>query len=166
MQIFRYFIPLFLIIFPITGCASTTPINLENDENLPPWVGTPATGSPPHSKKPLPEGVKNGDIVLGQDKLFYFIWENTKSRIWFPATVEEEGIQSLPDGSDMDFHLVGVTKPDSSPGYLVLTDKGNVYWLDTVSGGKFSPEAISLLYEELNSIPTAYGEQYFPSYKK
>ena len=43
-------------------------------------------------------------------------------------------IQSLPDGSDTDFHLVGGTNPDSGPGYLVLTDKGNLYWLDTVSG--------------------------------
>jgi hypothetical protein len=165
MQTYKIFLSSLLLLTFLAGCASPTQSASMSDETIPSWVGTPASGNPPRSEKPLPTGVKNGDIVLGQDNLFYFIWENTKSRIWFPKTVEGEEIRSLPDGSDTNFHLVGVTKPDTSLGYLVIAAKGNVNWLDLVRGVKYSFKTVPLPYEELNSIPTAYGKQYFPTYK-
>jgi len=143
--------------------ASTLTPDL-SDDTAPPWVGTPSSGNPPSSEKPLPEGVKNGDIVIGRDNLFYLIWENTKSRIWFPATVDEEELRSIPDGPDSDRRIVGQPQPNDGLGHLVVTMKGEIYWLDTVRNTKYRLRTVTLSYDELNSIPTAFGEQYFPVY--
>lgn len=153
-----------LLLILLAGCASVTQATSVSDETLPPWVGTPASGSPPQSGRPLPEGISNGDIIIGQDNLFYLIWENTKNRIWFPATVDEEELLSIPDGPDSDRRIVGQTQPDAELGHLVVTTKGGVYWLDTVRGTKYPLRTVPLPYDELNTIPTAFGEQYFPIY--
>ncbi len=165
MHTFKSFTLRLLFLILLAGCASATPSASVSNETLPAWVGTPASGSPPRSEHPLPDGISNGDIVIGQDNLFYFIWENTKSRIWFPAAVGEAELRSLPDGSDTDRRLVGVTQPDAGLGHLVVTTKGEVYWLDTVRGTKYPLKTVPLLYDGLNSIPTAYGEQYFPVFR-
>lgn len=146
---------------PTSSAQSTS----NSNEILPAWVGTLAKGNLPQSELPLPEGICNGDIIIGQDNLLYFIWENTKSRIWFPATVDEKEVQSIPDGSDTDRQIVGQTQPDAGLGHLIVTTKADIYWLDTVRGMKYPLTAMPLLYDDLNSIPTAYGEQYFPVFR-
>jgi hypothetical protein len=148
-----------------SSSISSTPTSPVGKEVLPAWVGTPAEGSPPRSENPLPDGISNGDIVVGPDNLLYFIWENTKSRIWFPATVDGKEVLSIPDGSDTDRHIVGQTQPDAGLGHLIVTTKADVYWLDTVRGTKYPITAMPLLYDDLNSIPTAYGKQYFPVFR-
>lgn len=67
---------------------SPTPLSLAPavapaDNGYPPWVGTPVAGSHPRSDQPLPAGIANGDIIEGGN-LLWFVWDNTKSRIWFP----------------------------------------------------------------------------------
>ena len=142
--------------------TSTRPVS---NEVLPAWVGTPAAGNPPRSELPLPESICNGDIVLGQDNLIWFIWENTKSRVWFPGQWSENDLSSLPDGSEMDRRLIGLTQPDSASGYLAITDKGNVFWIDPMNRNKYPLILITVSQDDLIVIPTAYGEQYYPTLK-
>ncbi|MBL8076695.1 MAG: hypothetical protein JNM55_01935 [Anaerolineales bacterium] len=113
----------------------------------------------------MPQGIENGTTVLGEDNLYYFIWENTKSRIWFPQQVNERDILSLPDGLDKGFKLVGRLQNKDSVGYLVISDKGNVYWIDPVTGSKYPIKISQPLQIEIDSIPTAFRRQYFPVYK-
>lgn len=152
------------------SAAASTPISSAqtisaSNEVLPAWVGTPAKGDPPRSELPLPEGVCNGDIVIGQDNLLWFIWENTKSRVWFPGQLSEDDLSSLPDGLDTNRHLRGSTQPDSALGYLAITDKGNIFWIDPMKGNKYPLNLITVSRDDLNVIPTAYGEQCYPAFK-
>lgn len=128
-------------------------------------VGIPTEGEPTLSLALLPQGIENGTIVLGEDNLYYFIWENTKSRIWFPQQVNERDILSLPDGLDKGFKLVGRLQNKDSVGYLVISDKGNVYWIDPVTGSKYPIKISQPLQIEIDSIPAAFRRQYFPVYK-
>jgi hypothetical protein len=165
MQTYVSFTYHLLPLILLAGCASTTPITSVSNETPPPWVGTPATGSPPQSEHLLPNGIRNGDIVMGQDNLLWFIWENTKSRIWFPGQSSENDLSSLPDGSEEDLRWIGSTQPDSASGHHTLTDKGSIFWINPIMGTKYPLNLIPVSQDDLDVIPTAYGEQYYPILK-
>lgn len=159
----KYF--MFILLTAIISACQAATQKLNDIESLPPWVGTPAEGSPPLSQGRLPQGVENGTIILGENNLYFFIWENTKSRIWFPQQVSDTDISHLPDGLDKGFKLVGHLQNKDAVGYLVISEKGKVYWIDPVAGSKYSIKLIKPSRKEIDSIPTAFGEQYFPVYK-
>ncbi|MGW8227219.1 MAG: carboxypeptidase-like regulatory domain-containing protein [Anaerolineales bacterium] len=60
--------------------ASSTQSSTASNELLPSRVDAPAAGDPPRRKHRLPEGINNGNIVLGQENRFWFSRESTKSR--------------------------------------------------------------------------------------
>lgn len=134
-----------------------------SSEALPAWLGTPAAENPPRSELPLPEGVCNGDIVTGQDNLLWFIWENTKSRVWFPGQWSENDLSSLADGSEKDPRIIGLAQPDSASGYLAITDQGNIFWIDSINENRYPLNLVTVSQADLNGTPTAYGEQYYPT---
>lgn len=122
-------------------------------------------GIPLRSKHPLPENINNGDNVLTQDILLWLIWEISKSRIWFPGQSSENDLSSLPDGSEEDLRWIGSTQPDSASGHHTLTDKGSIFWINPIMGTKYPLNLIPVSQDDLDVIPTAYGEQYYPILK-
>lgn len=56
----------------------------------PAWAGAVREpGGKPRSAASLPQGIVNGDIVETSDGLLWFVWENTKTRIWSRSLPEQ-----------------------------------------------------------------------------
>jgi hypothetical protein len=152
-----------LIVMLLAGCAPF-PDRPSGEEILPPWAGTPAESSPPVSESLLPDGVHNGDILFGQG-LYWFIWENTKSRIWQPGSVSATEFDAIPDHPGGGLEVVGVTEPDTQSGRLFLGPDSNLYWLDAATNTRLLIKPIPLADKDMESIPTAVGNQYYPVWK-
>ena len=75
------------------------------------------------------------------------------------------GFLSIPDGMDKSFKLVGCQQNKDSVGYLVISEKGNIYWMDPFTGSKYRTKVLKPSQKEFDLIPTAIGEPYFPVYK-
>lgn len=137
-------------------------------DNLPAWVGTPAAGSPPRAAGPLPDGLHNGDLVYSADgNLLWLLWENTKSRVWFPAGVTVESLQTRQQGPAITDQLRGATEALADSGQIVIdvdSESLQVYWIAASGEWKYPVDVISVDQATLDRIPTAYGEQYFAVY--
>jgi hypothetical protein len=138
------------------------------DEYLrPAWVGTPAPGNPPSSSQPLPAGLSNGDMVYS-DGLLWFIWKNTKSRLWFPATFTEAELDVYRPVVLPVTGLIGASTPypDRWMIAMVLSTDGkriqSLYLLDKTNMERYPLELKIPSPGDMGLVPTAYGEQYFP----
>ncbi len=172
------------LIFPTEGCwevtgrvghaALTFVTRVIKDAALtgqPSWVGTPASVTAPRSDRPLIAGIADGDVVVSSDGgLLWFIWENTKNRIWFPSTDSEEYFATFQTGADATRRLFGKTEADPNGTIMLLMAKDGqqlkqVYWVDTRNKIKYPITHRVVSENDLMQIPTAFGVQYFPVHR-
>ncbi len=153
---------------PTSTQPSLVPTRAEADNGYPPWVGTPAIGPHPRSDQPLPVGVANGDIIASGN-LLWFIWENTKSRIWFPNAAEPY-LSSYQVGPDVTRRLRGIPLgSESPPRWIILFAKtqdqqriGQVYTVDMLKHIMYPLRHPDVAWDQAEKIPTAVGDQYTP----
>lgn len=172
------------LIFPTEGCWEVTGrvgdavlsfvtrvIRDAASIEQPAWLGTPAPIAAPMGDQLLNAGIANGDIVISNDGgLLWFIWENTRSRIWFPPTNSAEYFATFQTGADATRRLFGKTEADPSGTIMLLTAKDGqqlkqVYWVDTRNKIKYPITHRVVSENDLMQIPTASGMQYYPVYQ-
>ena len=111
----------------------------------------------------------NGDVIEG-DGLLWFVWQNTKSRIWMPYAGSNGYLSDLAEGRDATGTLVGGTADSPANRWEIAARTDNearsiqqVFLVDRAAGVKYTLQHKVLSTEDTRGIPTAYEYQYYPA---